>query len=253
MPHIANNMMVDCRYLSYMKVAVTRLQEKEENTVELFEKYDLEAITVPTIRSRPPHDPASLDFLVRIINEQGIDLLIFTSSLGVSSFFKKCDSLSLNTKIISVGPKTAKKVNEFGYPSEVLESFSSDKFAEYLKDRIQGKVIGIARAGVLNLELVQALESLGATVVEGVCYELESAPNKLKGIIAAHEVDAVVFTSTKSFLSAGLKKTDVSGVLMVAIGPKTANGMKNTDIEPDIVGGGTLESCAVLLQEFGLK
>ena len=236
-----------------MKVAVTRLQEKEENTVELFETYDLKAVTVPTIRSRPPQDPASLDTLVRMVSEQRIDILIFTSSLGVSSFFEKCDSLSSNTKIISVGPKTAQKVNEFGHPSEVLDSFSSDKFAEYLKERAQGTVIGIARAGVPNPELVQALESLGATVVEGVCYELESAPNKLKGMIAAHEVDAVVFTSTKSFLSAGLENTDVSDVVMVAIGPKTAKGMGDGGVEPDVVGGGTLESCAVLLQKLELE
>ncbi len=236
-----------------MRVAVTRLQEKEENTVELFKKYGLEAIVVPTIRSRPPRDPTSLDALVRMVSEQGIDFLIFTSSLGVSRFFEKCDSVSPNTTILSVGPKTAQKVNEFGHSSEVLESFSSDKFAEYLKDRAQGKVIGIARASVPNPELVVALESLGATVVEGVCYELESAPNKLKGIIAAHEVDTVVFTSTKSFVSAGLENTDVLGVTMVAIGPKTAKGMRGEGIEPDVVGGGTLESCAVLLQEFGLK
>ena len=236
-----------------MRVAVTRLQEKEENTVELFKKYGIEAIVVPTIRSRPPRDPASLDALVRMVSEQGIDFLIFTSSLGVSKFFEKCDSVSPNTTILSVGPKTAQKVNEFGYTSEVLDSFSSDKFAEYLKDRAQGKVIGIARAGVPNPELVQALGSLGATVVEGVCYELESAPNELNGMIAAHDVDAVVFTSTKSFLSAGLKKTDVLDVVMVAIGPKTAKGMRDVGVEPDVVGGGTLESCAVLLQEVGLK
>ena len=236
-----------------MKVAVTRLQEKEENTVELFEKYNIEAITVPTIRSRPPQDPASLDLLVRMVSEQGIDLLIFTSSLGVSKFFEKCDSVSSDTTILSVGPKTAQKVNEFGYPSEVLESFSSDKFAEYLKDRAQGKVIGIARAGVPNPELVVDLESLGATVVEGVCYELESAPNELKRMIAAHKIDAVVITSTKSFLSAGLENTDVSGVVMVAIGPKTAKGMTDAGVDPDVVGGGTLETCAVLLKDMGSK
>ena len=253
MSHIANNMMFDRKYLGYMKVAVTRLQEKEENTVELFEKYNIEAITVPTIRSRPPQDPASLDLLVRMVSEQGIDLLIFTSSLGVSKFFEKCDSVSSDTTILSVGPKTAQKVNEFGYPSEVLDSFSSDKFAEYLKDRAQGKVIGIARASVPNPELVVDLESLGATVVEGVCYELESAPNELKRMIATHKIDAVVITSTKSFLSAGLENTDVSGVVMVAIGPKTAKGMMDAGVDPDVVGGGTLETCAVLLQDMGSK
>ena len=236
-----------------MKIAVTRLQEKEDNTVELFAKYGLEARAIPTIRSKPPYDPASFDLLIQMVSERKVDFLIFTSSLGVSSFFEKCDSITQNTKIISVGPKTAQKVIEFGYPSEVLKSFSSDKFAEYLKDRAQNKVIGIARAGVPNPELVQALESLGATIIEGVCYELENTPNKLKGMIATHEVDAVVFTSTKSFLSAGLKKTDVSSVMMVAIGPKTAKVMSDGGVEPDVVGGGTLESCAALLQEFNLK
>lgn len=234
-----------------MRVAVTRLQEKEENTVELFKEYGIEAIVVPTIRSRPPRDPASLDALVRMVSEQGIDFLIFTSSLGVSKFFEKCDSVSSDTTILSVGPKTAQKVNEFGYSSEVLESFSSDKFAEYLKDRAQGKVIGIARASVPNPELVVALESLGATVVEGVCYKLESVPNVLKGMIAAHKIDAVVITSTMSFLSAGLENTDVSGVMMVAIGLKTAKGMMDAGVDPDVVGGGTLESCAELLQDMG--
>lgn len=238
-----------------MKVAVTRLQEKEDNTVKLFEKYGIEATAVPTICSRPPQNPASLNALVRMMQEHQIDFLIFTSSLGVSSFFDvfSCDSSSTNTKIISVGPKTAQKVNEFGYSSEILDSFSSDKFAEYLKNRAQNKVIGVARAGVPNPELTKALESLGATVVEGVCYELESVPNVLKGMITAHKIDAVVITSTKSFLSAGLKNTDVSGVVMVAIGPKTAKGMINAGVYPDVVGGGTLESCALLLQEFELK
>ena len=231
-----------------MRVAVTRLQEKEDNTVELFKKYGIEAIVVPTIRSKPPHDPALLDALLQMVRKQKVDLLIFTSSLGVSKFFEKCDSIPSNTKIISVGPKTAQKVNEFGYSSEVLDSFSSDKFAEHLKDRAHGKVIGIARAGVPNPELTEALGSLGATVVEGVCYELESVPNMLRGIITAHEVDAVVFTSTKSFLAVGLEKMDVSDVMMVAIGPKTAKGMRDGGVEPDAVGGGTLESCAELLQ-----
>lgn len=236
-----------------MKIAVTRLQEKEDNTVELFEKYGLEAKAVPTIRSRPPHDPASLDLLIQMVNKEKIDFLIFTSSLGVSKFFEKYNSIPPNTTIISVGPKTAQKVNEFGYPSEVLESFSSDRFAKYLKNRAHGKLIGIARAGVPNPELVQALESLGATIIEGVCYELENAPNKLKEMIATHKIDAVVFTSTKSFLSTGLKITDVSNMLMVAIGPKTAKGMMDVGVNPDVVGDGTLESCAALLQEFGLK
>jgi len=234
-----------------MKVAVTRLSEKEDGTVELFKKYGLEAVSAPTIRSRTPRDPASFEMLVEMVTAQRIDLLIFTSSLGVSKFFEKCSAVPECTTILSVGPQTARKVNDLGYRSEVLESFSSDNFAEHLKGHLGGKTVGIARAGVPDKQLTQALGSLGATVVEGICYELESMPNDLKKLVLDHEVDAVVFTSAKSFLAARLKKTDVGDAVTVAIGPKTADAMLANGIKPDVVGSGTLESCATLLRELG--
>lgn len=232
-----------------MKVAVTRLREKEDGTVELFKRYGLEAVLAPTIRSCPPRDPASLESLVEMVTAQKIDLLIFTSSLGVSKFFEKCSTMPAGITILSVGPKTALKVNDLGYQSEILDSFSSDNFAEYLKDRVQGRKIGIARAGVPDKELIRALESLGATVVEGICYELESMPNDLKEMILNQAVDAVIFTSAKSFLASGLERKDFGTVITVAIGPKTANSMLKKGVEPDLVGSGTLESCAALLKE----
>jgi uroporphyrinogen-III synthase len=232
-----------------MKVAVTRLREKEDGTVELFKRYGLEAVLAPTIRSCPPRDPASLESLVEMVTAQKIDLLIFTSSLGVSKFFEKCSTMPAGITILSVGPKTALKVNDLGYQSEILDSFSSDNFAEYLKDRVQGRKIGIARAGVPDKELIRALESLGATVVEGICYELESMPNDLKEMILNQAVDAVIFTSAKSFLASGLERMDFGTVITVAIGPKTANSMLKKGVEPDLVGSGTLESCAALLKE----
>ncbi|MBN2487913.1 MAG: uroporphyrinogen-III synthase [Methanosarcinaceae archaeon] len=233
-----------------MKVAVTRLREKEDGTVELFKRYGLEAVPVPTIRSCPPHDPASLESLVEMVTAQKIDFLIFTSTLGVSKFFEKSSVIPAGITILSVGPKTARKVNDLGCRSEMLDSFSSDNFAEHLKDRASGSKIGIARAGVPDKELIFALESLGATVVEGICYELESVPNDLKDMILDQTVDAVIFTSAKSFLASGLEKKDVGVVITVAIGPKTANSMLKKGVEPNLVGSGTLESCAALLKEL---
>lgn len=100
-----------------------------------------------------------------MIAAQKIDFLIFTSSPGVSKFFEKSSAMPAGIRILSVGSKTALKVNDLGYQSEMLDSFSSYNFAEYLKDCVQGKKIGIARADVLDKELIRTLESLGATVV----------------------------------------------------------------------------------------
>jgi len=62
-----------------------------------------------------------------------------------------------NVRIVSVGPKTAKKVKDCGLESEVIEKFSSEHFADHLGD-IAGKTIGIARAEVPNPELIASLD-----------------------------------------------------------------------------------------------
>ena len=48
------------------------------------------------------------------------------------------------------------------------------------------------------------------------------------------KIDAVYITSTKSYLTAGLENTDVTGVVMVAIGPNTAKRKKHAGVDPDV-------------------
>lgn len=73
-------------------------------------------------------------------------------------------------------------------------------------------------------------------------------PNVLKETILNQAVDAVIFTSAKSFLASRLEREDIGAVITVAIGPKAANSMLEKEVKPDLVGSGTLESCATLLK-----
>jgi uroporphyrinogen-III synthase len=221
-----------------MKIAVTKLEEKSEGIPELFKRYGHEAVIVSTMRATPPADTASLFRLAGMISKNKIDILIFTSALGVEKLFEKVKP-EKKVRIVSVGPKTSKKVEEYGMRSEVIEKFSSSHFAEYLGD-IRGKTIGIARADVPNPELVSSLTDNGAIVIEAPAYRLVAGDSIVEVLDKVH---AVIFTSTKSFELSGFAPEHAKKLKVVAIGQKTADAMRKHGIEPDIVGDGTLENC----------
>jgi uroporphyrinogen-III synthase len=226
-----------------VKIAVTKLKEKSKGIHELFRKYGHEAIIISTITASDPTDPAPLSRLAGMASKGELDILIFTSALGVDKLFEK-GKPAKTVRIVSVGPKTAKKVEEYGLFSEVIAQFSSEHFAEYLGD-INRKTIGIARAEVPNPELVESLAAGAAAIVEAAAYRLE--PAGISVADALKEADAVIFTSAKSFESSGFSHVHAKKLHVVAIGQKTANVMRKHGIVPDIVGDGTLESCLSLL------
>ncbi|VVB92059.1 Uroporphyrinogen-III synthase HemD [uncultured archaeon] len=221
-----------------MKIAVTKLEEKSEGINELFRRYGHEAVIVSTMRAAPPADPAPLSRLAEMISKNKIDILIFTSALGVEKLFNIVKPRK-NVRIVSVGPKTAKKVEEYGIRSEVIGNFSSDHFAEYLGD-ISGKTIGIARVEVPNPELVSSLTSGGATVIEAPAYRLVTGDSIVEIL---DDIDAVIFTSAKSFELSGFAPEYAKKIKVVAIGQKTAEAMRKHGTNPEIVGNGTLEDC----------
>lgn len=226
-----------------MKIAVTKLEEKSQGIEELFARYGHEAILVPTMKATDPTDPGPLHHLCDMISKDKIDILIFTSSLGVEKLFEKVKP-GKKVRIVSVGPKTAKKVEEYGMSSEVIDSFSSENFVGYLGN-IAGKSIGIARADVPNIELRTSLVSRGAVIVEAPAYGLRSAEKNISEKLK--EADAVIFTSAMSFESSGFGMEHAKKLKVAAIGQKTAEAMRKRGIVPDIVGNGTLESCLALL------
>jgi len=222
-----------------VKIAVTKLEEKSEGVHELFRSYGHEAVIVSTICAAAPSDPEPLLRLCQMISKQKIDILIFTSSLGVEKLLDKVKP-GTKVRIVSVGPKTAKKVEEYGLKSEVIEKFSSENFADHLGE-IKGKTIGIARAEVSNPELMGSLESKGAIIIEAPAYRLVPAGNSILEVL--YDVDAVIFTSAKSFELSGFRPEDANKIKSIAIGPKTADAMRRSGIHPDFVGNGTLEDC----------
>jgi uroporphyrinogen-III synthase len=230
------------RIFQVVKIAVTKLEEKSEGVHELFQRYGHEAVIISTMRAAPPTDEKPLSNLAEMISNNQIDILIFTSSLGVEKLFEKVKP-EKNVRIVCVGPKTAGKVKEYGMHTEIIGKFSSENFAQHLGD-IRGKTIGIARADVPNPELADSLKLKGAAVIEAPAYRLVQG-NGIAEILKY--VDAVIFTSAKSFEFSGFKRENAKQLKVIAIGKKTADAMRKHGISPDMVGDGTLENCLAQL------
>ena len=224
-----------------MRIAVTRLKEKSGGTLELFSKYGHDAILVPTMKTELPENPASLDELCRKVSSGKVDFLIFSSTVGVKYFFEQCGSVPDKTTIIAVGPRTQEAVIDKALDCETISSFSSDHFASHLGSRIMGMTVGIVRPDIPNSGLVESLIALGASVLEGIAYRLVPTGNDLRQILP--DVDAIIFTSGKSFAVSGVSAGDVTGKTVIAIGPMTAAMMCDLGMVPDITGNGTLEGC----------
>jgi uroporphyrinogen-III synthase len=234
-----------------MRIAVTRLEEKSEGTIELFRQYGHEAALAPTLMVKPVPDTSSLDMLCSKVASGEVEFLLFSSTMGVKYFLLRCNNIPDGITMIGVGPKTSEAIKKKGYNCETISSFSSDHFASHLGSRIKDKTIGIVRPDVPNPELVVTLTSLGARVIEGIAYQLVPSNNDFKDVL--HDVDAVFFTSGKSFNLADVGADDLRGKLVIAIGPKTADVMRQKSIIPHIVGNGTLKDCLKQVQGFNPK
>ena len=228
-----------------MKIAVTRLDEKSKGTHELFARYGHEAVLVPTMNTAPAKNQDSLNELCAKVAGGDVHFLTFSSTMGVKYFFDQCKKVPDGIIMIAIGPKTADAVSDKGFTCETIRTYSSDHFASHLGSRIKGKTLGLVRPDVTNPQLVESLISLGAQVVEGVAYRLLPSGYEFKEILP--DVDAVIFTSGKSFTLAGVSSEELNGKVVIAIGPKCAAVMESQSTIPGITGNGTLEGCLTAL------
>jgi uroporphyrinogen-III synthase len=222
-----------------MKIAVTKLKEKSEGIYELFASYGHEAIIISTMQVSSPTDTGQFLHLCDMVSRNKIDILIFTSALGVEKLFERIKP-GENVRIVSVGPKTANKIRSFGFSSEIIANFSSANFADHFGS-IEGKTIGIARAQVPDVQLTDSLTAKGAIVVDASAYRLEPAGKDIRDILRG--MDAVIFTSARSFEYSGFSRDYTNKLKIIAIGHRTAEAMQKNGIIPDFVGNGTLENC----------
>ena len=218
-----------------MLLAITRLAEKGAADAALCKQYGHECRVVSSLRSEIRS--STIQTFVLAASDNEFDAIFFTSALPAQKIAPLLNpSITKTTRVIAIGPQTAKVLHESGIAAETLPTYYSRDFVPYLGSWIKEKRIGIPRADVPNPDLINAIEEAGGMAFEYRCYGLEptNEPLNLDG------VDAILFTSANSYKMAILPPL-TSSILPIAIGEITAAAMRDGGLEPKVVGDGSLE------------
>ena len=177
------------------------------------------------------------------------DWIIFPSRRGVEALSQLARTAGLplaslvKGKICAVGPKTAEALHRAGLKVDVVpENFSAASLQKTLTASVvRGKKIFIPRSdlGVGN-DLAQELRRRKAFVDEVVLYETVHPVVSARVIAkAVDHLDAATFTSastvkgfSKALASAKIPlKQALNGAFVVAIGPSTAQALKEIGVK----------------------
>lgn len=231
------------------RVLVTRARAQASKLTVSLEELGADVWELPAIAIQSPTDNyAELD--TEIENIKTYDWLIFTSTNGVEHFFSRLEMAKkdvrflANAKICAIGSATASRLKEYGVIADVVpEKYQAEGVLEALEGKIQqGEKVLIPRAKEAREVLPESLKEAGVDVKVVTAYETVRAkvdPEPVKQALSAGDIDIVTFTSSstvKNLLELlGDSKDLLKKVKLAAIGPITADTLKENGLEPAIV------------------
>lgn len=237
----------DNRPLFGKRILVTRARHQAGALSRLLYERGAQPVELPLIDIQPTTNTKELDQAIQELDQY--QWLAFTSANGVAEFFKRLNSLKLDTRVLkglkigAIGPATAKSLEARGIvPDYVPEVYTSQGFVTGLKTGgISGERFLLPRAGIADEELTQGLRELGAEVREVTVYRTVPATDALsqaKELLLSGRVDVITFTSSSavSSLMAAFREQPLPDNIKIAgIGPKTADTAKEAGLKVDII------------------
>ena len=213
---------------------------------------------VHAVELKPLSRSSILKEFSRITGEGPIDWLVFMSSTSVDAFFDilrphsdNLPSAAGHPRIIAVGPMTREALIRHGVQGAVVpEEYSSGGIVDYLsKFELKGQRIVLVRSSAADNHLSMSLTSRGA-VVETITIYRSTIPAKVESVLdfltglEKEQFRAVLFTSAASasnLFSIAERENPrshlirlMSSTLVGAIGPATAERLRELGIDPSV-------------------
>lgn len=180
--------------------------------VELIATRGGKPVWAPALAEIPDVDSRYIADLVSEWQAKSVKAAIFQTGVGTHALFKTTDALGLTPTLLDLlasanivvrGPKptAALRSRKVRIDLSAQEPFTTVEVLAALQALpLRGERVVVQRYGAKNLELEQALQAQGATVVEIPTYRwsLPEDTRPLADLIAAlerHEIASVVFTS----------------------------------------------------------
>ena len=251
----------DKKILFGKKILNTRTRAQASKLTKKLENLGAEVIEFPTIKITAPTDNfEKLDTAIK--NLHTYDWIIFTSTNGVEKFFERLKNFKLDArafcdaKVAAIGTATAARLENFGIIADLIpKNFCAESLIDSLKN-FSPKNILIVRAEVARDILPAELKNFGAEVTVAAAYKTVSAAENfdaIKKLLDENQIDFVTFTSSstvENFVKA-LGAESLSKTKTAAIGPITAQTLKNFGVDADIVAENfTIDGLVDALKKF---
>jgi uroporphyrinogen-III synthase len=233
--------------LSSKTIVLTRTEEQNQETAEMFRSAGATVLSFPSIKIVPLETEDLNKYL-----SPSPDYIIFTSGNAVKIFIDKIDDIaSINreiTRIAAIGTKTADICRKLNLSPDIIPAKNSaEGFIEYFKTvNVKGQTFLIPRSAIGREELIDYLKGRDAAVsviniydtVMPSAEELEEHMEKL----FSRRIDVITFASPSAFRnflqitgSRGeelLRKVNIAAVGTTTSAEITAAGFE-TSIQPD--------------------
>jgi uroporphyrinogen-III synthase len=262
-------------------VALTRPAGQAEEAGKLISDMGGIPYYIPAIEIKGLSNFAPVKKLITELQKEQVDYVILMSTNGVKYLFEDADELKLTSQlqkgldkafVIAIGPRTAEALKEKSIRVDMVPTkYSSEGLIESFHDKqLSGKKIRIPRTSNATPTLTEKLKEMDADVEEIYVYESglpvdEKLKAKFYEDLTSGRIDAIVFGSglsaknifkmlTEKASMEKLRSIIEEKVTTVAIGPTTAEALKDMDIKVNVIPQDYLfENALAALAEFWQK
>ncbi len=243
-------------------VALTRPVGQAEEAGKLIQAKGGIPYYIPAIEIKPLSNPEPVKRFISELQAGKVDYVVLMSTNGVKYLFEVAESLNqadqlragmAKSFVIGVGPRTAQELEAYGVHVDLVpQKYSSEGLLEVLTPKkVAGKTIRIPRTTSATPTLTDQLKAMGADVQEIHVYESglpvdEGLKAKFFEDLSSGRIDAVLFGSglsaknifkmlTEKAPMEKLREIMAKKVAVVAIGPTTAEALKELNVKVDVV------------------
>ncbi len=257
-----SHVLVKLSPLKGRRVLLTRTEEQATSTAELLAQYGAVPLLWSAISVKHIDDQPGVSAV--IANATSYDLVLLTSANAVQFFGdalarEGCDfSVFGGAKIGAVGNRTAEALEALGKKVNfVARQFVAESLvSEVLVQLSPGARVLLPRARVAREVIPERLRAEGCVVDVLPVYETGPGDStEALAALLARGVDAVCFSSssTVTHFAEALERDSgsVTGIVLAAIGPVTAETMRSCGFEPNVVAEvHTMEALVQALAQY---
>ncbi|WP_299237578.1 uroporphyrinogen-III synthase [Sulfurihydrogenibium sp.] len=215
-------------------IIITREASGFEEVKDLFINAGFNPISFPLIRFEPVE--------IKNFNLEDYEYLIFTSKNAVRYFFSQIPKI--DKKIIAVGEKTAKYLENLGYKDIIVpEVYSAEGLKVYFEkniDTFKDKKMALIRASEGMDTLLNSNFKIDLIPVYETKLNVPENVDNIKSLIEDEKIYAIAFSSPstfKGFLNIFKEESKklLDKMLTVAIGKTTKNFIESQGFKVDVV------------------